>query len=133
MRAICAAVVLVLCAVPVRAQTPDTRWSAWQGCWELVAEDVREEAGVEQPSDQGAPRICVTPGADGARFVTTVPGQPSIEYTIVPNGSDRAVSETDCRGTQRSEWSRDGQRLFGRATLTCTNDRAPRQVSNLAL
>jgi hypothetical protein len=138
MRVVLAACVLTLCAFPAQAQTPDTRWSPWLGCWELVPEEAPPSPRLadpvaEPPSEDPPPRICVTPAADGARFETTVPGQPPVEYTIVPNGSDRPVSETDCQGTQRSEWSRDGQRLFGHAKLTCASDRTPRQVSNVAM
>src|SRR5688572_6569299 len=102
MRSMLAAGALILCAVPVQAQTPDTRWSTWMGCWELVTEDVPPAPAAGDPlvapnaddplvapnADDPPPRICVTPAGDGARFETTVPGQAPVEYTIVPNGSD---------------------------------------------
>jgi hypothetical protein len=116
---------------------PDTRWSAWLGCWELITENVRTTARTSvvplQSLEDGRPRICVTPTGDGARFETTVAGQPAVEYTIVPNAMDRPLDEKECRGTQRAEWSEDGLRLFARAQLTCDGDPATRRVSGIAL
>ena len=136
MRAMLATTVFVLsalCAAPLPAQTPDGRWSPWLGCWELVTPDARPKAGGEPAPADAPPRMCVTPAPGGARVETTVQGQSPIVYAIVPDGTDRPVEEADCRGTQRTEWSRDGLRLFGAARLTCAADRMPRQVSNLAL
>jgi hypothetical protein len=134
----------VLVAVPAfaqatdKAQQADSRWSSWLGCWELVNEDVRQGARAGaiplQSLVDGRPRICVTPAPDGgARFETTVGDRPAVEYTIVANGMDRPLSDSDCRGTQRAEWSEDGLRVFARAELTCAEDRGPRRVSSLAL
>src|SRR4029077_2328175 len=63
---------------------------------------------------------------------TTVLGQPALEETIVADGVDHPVAEAECRGTQRAEWSRDGQRLFAHAELTC-KDQKPRTVSGLSM
>lgn len=119
------------------AQASDARWSAWLGCWELITENVRATARTSvvplRPLEDGRPRICVTPTGEGARFETTVAGQPAVEYTIAPNGMDRPLDEKECRGTQRAEWSEDGQRLFARAQLTCDGDSGMRRVSGIAL
>ena len=114
----------------------EPRWSQWLGCWELVTEDVRAGARAipRQQLVDGQPRICVTPAPEGgARFETTVAGQPAIDYTMVPDGTDRPLTETECRGTQRAEWSEDGVRIYARAALTCSDDKAPRRVSGVAL
>jgi hypothetical protein len=130
---------LVLFAVTAEAQTTaDSRWSTWLGCWELVNEDVRQGARRGaiplQSLVDGRPRICVTPDTSGgARFQTTVADSPAIEYTIVADGTERSITETDCQGTQRAEWSEDSLRLFARAEFTCKEDRGPRRVSTLAL
>ena len=137
MKAMLLGIALVLLAAPVQAQDADARWSTWLGCWELVTEDVRD---VARPGrlplrqlEDGRPRICITPAPDGARFETLVSDQPAVSYTIVPNGSDQPLTETECRGTQRAEWSADGRRLYSRAELTCGTDTARRRVSTLAL
>ena len=129
---------LLLLTAPAFAQTPaDSRWSQWLGCWELVTEDLRQSGrgGLPLTSLQdGKPRICVTPSADGgARFETTVADKPAVEYTIVANGAERPLTDTECRGTQRAEWSEDGLRVFARAELTCAGDKGPRRVSGIAL
>ena len=129
---------LLLLAAPASAQTPaEPRWAQWLGCWELVTEDVRQSGRGGLPLTQlqdGRPRICVTPTADGgARFETTVSDKPAVEYTIRPNGTDQPLTETECRGTQRAEWSGDGLRFFARAELTCAGDKGPRRVSGIAM
>ena len=118
MKAIPFAFALALATVPAHAQTPDSRWSPWLGCWELTAENVRAAAAAPASPGRGSlssnarsaqgrvdfPRVCVT-GADsgGARFETTVSGQPAVDYTIIPGG-DRPFSDAECKGTQRAEW-----------------------------
>jgi hypothetical protein len=42
------------------------------------------------------------------------------------------MTQADCRGTQISEWSRDGERLFTRVELQCA-DRPARAVSGISL
>lgn len=138
MRATLVGLALLALAAPAAAQEPtlDTRWSPWLGCWELVTEDFRRDARPGVPLQQladGRPRICVTPSEGGARFETTVSDKPAVAYTIVPNGTDRALNEPDCRGTQTAEWSRDGLRIFSRAELTCSGDKTPRRVSSLTM
>jgi hypothetical protein len=69
----------------------------------------------------------------GATFSTRVGTQTPIVQTVVPDGKDRPIAEDECKGTQRTEWSSDGLRLFAHAELTCKSDQATRRVSGLAL
>jgi len=69
----------------------------------------------------------------GATFRTTIGKENAISQTLVADGSDRPVTDSDCQGTQRAEWSRNGLRLFVRAELTCKNDPARRHVSGFAM
>ena len=130
--------------VPAHAQnTGDARWSRWTGCWELVTENSRE--GVPGPTaarreprtparDPAQPQVCVeTSPNGGATFSTKVGTQTPIVQTVVPDGTDRPVTEDGCTGTQRAEWSADGLRLYARAELTCKADQGIRRVSGLAL
>lgn len=144
MKAMLLAIALIVIATPARAQTSDTRWDPWVGCWRLWADNVREAApaasrladggGVTQPSNESAPQVCVTKTPDGgARFETSVRGQTAIDQTVNADATDRPVTDDECRGTQRAYWSRDGLRLFSRADLTCRDDAAPRRVSGLSL
>ena len=122
---ICAAVLL---AADAQAQTSqDTRWSSWLGCWELVANDAGDGAA------ESAPRTCVTPlGDNGVTITTTVPDQEPATQTLIPDGVARPIADEECKGTEQTEWSSNGQRLFARAEVTCA-DGAPRFVSGLAL
>jgi hypothetical protein len=143
MKAIVAGFALLLLAVPAQAQTADARWESWLGCWELTADNVREAAPAADRAPAGTPtlqrrgavlpRVCVTRDGPGARFETTVSGQAALDHTIIADATDHPLTDADCRGTQRAEWSRDGLRFFSRADLTCTDDQAPRVVSGLSM
>lgn len=144
MRTLAYGFALILLAAPAHAQTqaaPDSRWSRWIGCWDLVMENARE--GAPTPDTAGResrtaprdtrPRVCVQASDGGATFSTSVGTQTPIVQTVVADGTDRPISDNGCTGTQRAEWSRDGFRLFSRAELTCKGDQGTRRVSGLAL
>jgi uncharacterized membrane protein YgcG len=130
-------------AVPAAAQTADTRWEPFLGCWELTADNVRAATPATAQLENlplasrsrtaTGPRVCVTPSADGARFETTVRGQAAIDQTLVADGKNRTISDAECKGVQRAEFSTDGVRIFSRAELACTGDPGPRRVSGLSL
>src|SRR5262245_1004351 len=121
-----------LVAVPARAQTApsDARWEPWLGCWTLATENLRagdtpDLSRARRPTtvQDGAPRVCVTrPSTGGARFETTVGAQSAVDQTIVADGADHPVSDADCVGTQRAQWSTSGLRLFSRAEIGCKDD-----------
>jgi uncharacterized membrane protein YgcG len=134
--------VLVLAAIPSAAQTAVAPWEPFLGCWELTFENLTEGAAAaraasrplaSRPKNAGGPRVCVTRTTDGARFETTVDGQPAIDQTLVADAADHPINDAECRGTQRAEFSRDGLRLFSRAELTCAGDPVPRRVSGISL
>jgi hypothetical protein len=143
MKATALGFVLVLTAAPALAQTgEDQRWDSWVGCWDLV-NDAGRGGARPAPRDRRSPeplvadaqpRVCVARSAGGgATFVTTVRSQAPVDLVIVPDGSERPISDGDCRGTQRAEWSRNGHRLYARAELTCAGDPAPRRVSGMSM
>ncbi len=134
---------VILVSVPAAAQsTGDARWAPWVGCWDLLTDASRDASQSTRPRDRlrprsqadEGPRVCVTPSADGgATFQTTTPGQASSEQRMVPNAVEQPLTQTDCRGTQRAEWSQDGLRLFARANVTCSGDEGPRSVAGITL
>jgi hypothetical protein len=63
-------------------------------------------------------------------MVTTVPEQPPITQVLVA-GASREIQDGTCRGTERTEWSASGARLFARAEVTC--DGKPRTITGMAL
>ena len=127
-----------------QAQQIDSRWTPWLGCWQLLDESVRQPlpfaaavlgaANARTPRAGDGVRVCVTESREtnGVTLTTTVEGQPALEQTIVADGAARPVSEAECRGTQRAEWSRGGSRLFARADVSCS-DSTSRAVSGLAM
>ncbi len=122
----------------------DPRWAPWVGCWQLVTESDRRPAldpadamasAARRPARRGDPVVvCIAPGAQPEAVVqsTVVIDQPVLETTVVADGIERPISEPKCNGTQRTEWSRSGQRLFSFAQLAC-DGQAPRQISTLSL
>ena len=101
----------------------DARWVPWLGCW--------------RPSEQRSPEegahICVVPGGDaGVRVMTLAGDQAVVEETVIADGIARELKETNCTGTRRAEWSRDGERFFSAAELTCDNEPA-RTITGLTL
>lgn len=146
MKLLALATAVVLVAVPAQAQAPtDARWAPWLGCWELVTESVRDAGDpAALPTGRGAapspplddetrPRVCATAAQEGITFTTTIAGETALEQTVIANGVDRPVEDAECQGTQRTEWSEDGLRLYSTAQLTCAADTTPRRVSGLAL
>jgi hypothetical protein len=144
MKALVIAATLTIAAVPAAAQTADSRWDPFLGCWDLTVDAVRNNAPAavplaerplqSRPRNEAGPRVCVTRTPEGAaRFETTVRGQAAIDHTLVADGTSRPLNDAECRGTQQAEFSRDGLRLFSRAELTCQGDPGPRRVSGLSL
>ena len=132
--------------VPASAQQPshtssgDPRWSPWLGCWQLVTETVQDPetladaiAALGRSRADASALVCVTPSADnGATMTTLVNDTPVLTETVVADGSRRPLTEPDCRGWQRAEWSKLGARLFAEAEIACA-DQATRTVSGMAL
>lgn len=134
--------VFTLLAVPARAQSTDSRWEPWIGCWTLATENLRgtepqdglpQQSGRPSTVREGAPRVCVRSAADGARFLTTVGTQSALDQTIVADGSPHPVDDADCSGTERTQWSKSGLRLFTSADIRCKGDEGMRRVSGISL
>ena len=142
MRSILLATLFAILAVPARAQTADVRWEPWLGCWELAGDNLRGSisedgliARAPMPASlrEGAPRVCVTRTPDGARFETTVFGQAAVDQTIVADAASHPLSDAECAGTRRDEWSKNGMRLFSSAELTCRGEQGQRRLSGISL
>ena len=111
----------------------DARWTPWLGCWHLWEEQLDPGA---QPRDD-APQIeqtsvCVTPAGNGVVLTAAVRDDVLVERRLIADGVQRPVDDGDCTGWKRSEWSRDGQRLFTSGEIKCA-DAPQRQVSGVSL
>jgi hypothetical protein len=127
-----AGILALLSSVPALAQESpaafDSRWNPYLGCWTIA----QDQHGLSAPVPAGT-MVCVRPaGRFGVAITTTVDGKNVLEQTIVADGSPQALSQGDCSGTQTSDWSRDGERLFTRVELECAN-RPKRSVSGVTL
>jgi len=143
MRTLALAVALLLSPVVAGAQSQGTgsNWDAWLGCWELVLENARDAAvppnparrPLTQPRDSTRPQVCVEASGNGAILTTRVANQPAIQQTVIADGLDHPISDADCHGTQRAEWSKNGKRLYSRAELACGADKGNRRVSGFSI
>ena len=127
-----AAMLALLSSAPALAQTTptafDSRWTPYLGCWTIV----QGQRGQSAPVPAGT-MVCVQPsGRFAVNVTTTVDGKTVLEQSIVADGSAQPLSQGDCTGTQTSNWSRDGERLFTSVELTCAN-RPTRTVSGITL
>jgi len=127
-----AAVLALLSSAPALAQdTPagfDSRWAPYLGCWTVV----QNQRGHSAPVPPGT-MVCVKPsGRFGVAITTTVDGKSVLDQTIIADGSAQPISQGDCTGTQTSDWSRDGERLYTRVEIECAN-RPKREVSGITL
>lgn len=98
----------------------DARFNAWLGCWRL--EDDLAGTGA---------RMCITPDQGGARLQTIVGTNRGIDELVIPDGVARPIVDSQCKGTERSEWSNDGTRVFRNTDVTC-NDESPRNIKSVA-
>lgn len=119
----------------------DPKWNAWLGCWELVIENARDASArpsparrtLPQSSGASRPQICVEPSGNGVTMTTRVANRDAIEQTIVADGADHPITDAECRGTQRAEWSSDGRKVYSKADLSCTADKGNRRVSGFSI
>ena len=93
-----------------QAQQPpvDARFAGWLGCWRLD----------DDLSGTGA-RMCITPEKNGVRLQTIVGTNKGIDELVIPDGVSRPISDAECKGTEQSEWSKDGARIFRTTSVTC--------------
>jgi hypothetical protein len=142
MRTVLLVALFALLAMPAQAQTNDSRWEPWLGCWVLVVDNLTagnpNDASPRRPTRpnierEDSPRVCVTPASGGARLETSVAGRPPIEQTIIADATQHAVADDECSGTQRAEWSKNGLRLFSSAEISCKGDEGLRRVSGMSL
>jgi hypothetical protein len=129
-------------AQPAPEIRADARWSTWLGCWQLSEESLDDgSAAIARMLGVPAARsranagaiVCVTPATGGAATMTTyIRDRAVLAETIVPDGIERPISEPDCRGRQRAEWSPLAARVYASAEITCQGG-SSRKVSGLAM
>lgn len=125
--ALLAGVLLASGAMAAQAQEAqsDPRWRAWLGCWEPAQPVAVPEAHY----------VCVIPAAavSAVDVVSVVDGQITARERIVADGEARPSSRDDCTGTETSQWSGDGRRVYLRADHRCAGDLRRRSSGLLAI
>ena len=106
-------------AAPAALQT-DSRFASWLGCWRLD----------DDLAGTGA-RMCITPENSGVRLQTVVGSNKGIDELVIPDGVARPITDAECQGTEQSEWSADGARIFRSTTVTCGKE-AARTIKTVA-
>jgi hypothetical protein len=103
-------------ARPEAAQV-EARFARWLGCW--------------RPEDDLEARVCITPDNPGVRLQTITAGKRTTDEALRGDGIARPIVEAGCKGTERTEWSKDNLRLFRYADVTCGTE-GSRSVSAIA-
>ena len=91
----------------------DARFASWLGCWRLD----------DDLAGTGA-RMCITPEKNGVRMQTVVGANKGIDELVLPDGQSRPIEDAECKGTELSEWSKDGARIFRTTNVTCGKEPA---------
>jgi len=125
------AIAFAVFSAPAMAQDSatgfDSRWHPYLGCWTIAKDQLGQEPVILAPGTM----VCVRPsGRFGVAITTAVDGKDVLDQTIIADGSAQPLSQGECKGTQTSEWSRDGERLFTRVSLDCAG-RPARTVSGI--
>lgn len=112
----------------------DARWLPWMGCWQLWEEQVDQAAAEDGAVFPDRTIVCLTPADDGrgARLIARSDSEVLVERTLVADGVRHALTEGDCTGWERREWSDDGRRLFTRGEVRCGTDE-PRRMSGISM
>ena len=121
-------------ATAAAAELADARWLPWMGCWQLWEEQVDQTAAEDGAEFPDRTIVCLTPADDGsgARLMARSDGDVLVERTLVADGVRHALTEGDCTGWERRDWSDDGRRLFTRGEIRCGADE-PRRMSGISL
>jgi hypothetical protein len=98
----------------------DARFNGWLGCWRL--EDDLAGTGA---------RMCITPDQTGVRLQTIVGTQRGLDELLIADGVARPIADSECKGTERAEWSQDGLRVFRITDVTCDKE-TPRTIKGVA-
>ena len=113
------------------AVEPDARWLPWIGCWRLGEEQF--EAAPDGSELPGPMVVCLSPDAEGARMTARAGDEVLVERILVADGMRREVSDGECRGWERRDWSGDGRRLFTSAEIRCGDEEGPIARSGVSL
>lgn len=111
-------VALCLLSVAAGAQSVDSRWQAWIGCW--------TPALAEDPTGRAlgsTVRVCFAPAPGSAAVeVTTInAGKVTNRTIIAADAEPHEVTRDGCQGTETAWWSETGRRLYLRSSLTCAD------------
>lgn len=93
----------------------DTRWRAWVGCWEPVA-----QPGTMAP-DASSLRVCVVPaGSPSAVDVVNIAnGKETSRTRIDASGDQHTIGRDGCTGVEQAQWAPSNARVYLRGEITC--------------
>ena len=99
-----------------QAQTVDSRWQPFLGCW--VPDETSAAIGVNAISGS---MVCLVPVQNSASVdITTITNRVVVNRErITANGERAAKKADDCPGWESATWSADGHRIFTHSEFAC--------------
>ena len=142
-RTFIALMALLAWAAPGVAQTADSRWNAYLGCWELQHENTAPSATdmastasrvLPAPNERrDSVRVCLSP-TDRPLVVSQqmqLNGQQVGADLVAADGSTTYSTEGTCRTSRTAQWSTSGRLLLTKGRVECDGQPA-REVSGLS-
>jgi hypothetical protein len=99
---------------------------------DVSADDVAAGTAARSRRANTGTRVCVVPAGNGVTLTTMVGTQKALEETLIADGSNQAITDRECRGSKRSEWSQSAHRIYSTAEISC-DGQAPRKISSLSM
>ena len=129
-----AALLLALAASDsAKAQTTDSRWQAWLGCWQ--PESLPTASLNDSTERAPASMVCMVPSTtpSGVEVVSFSNGKVVSRGVIDASGARIPKRVDDCNGWETGTWSKDGKRVMLQSEFTCANNVVRKESGLIAM
>lgn len=116
------ALAALLPLMELRAQSSDTPWAAFVGCWQPIDDDASDAASTTGGAMFSTPITCIVPDAEqafAAQLITTRGGETLRTVTLLADGTRVSRTDAQCTGWDVASFSDDGARIYLTGETTC--------------
>lgn len=116
----------------VSAQTTESRWQPWLGCWVPEAAPAVTDSEASRFAGQ---LVCVIPtgSQDGVDVVNITGNRISSHIRLAATGNRTTRAVADCSGWERGDWSADNRRIMLESEFDCANGVKRRESGLMAM